>query len=308
MRSHNWVIEFRHNNRANMYRVLQTVVSTNSKYQEILIAEVQGFGRALFLDGIPQSSALDEHIYHEVLIHPALVAHKHPKKVFVAGGGEGAVLREILKHNTVERVVMVDIDDVVTNLARIHLKDWHQGMFDDKRVEMINGDALAYLAASEELFDGIIMDLTDPFEDGISQSLFTSEFFNLVKSHLMADGVLGMQSETSVYGDHSDYVTIVKTLQSCFPSVLSYQSFIPFYGLPWGFAVASMQDLHARFSPQTLSQTLLDRGCTDLKFYDAETHQHLFSLPKDLREELSTRDTNVTISNDQKLAVTRPFS
>ncbi len=80
MHSHNWIIEFRHNNRANMYRVLQTVVSTTSKYQEILIAEVQGFGRALFLDGIPQSSALDKHIYHEVLIHPALVAHKHPKK------------------------------------------------------------------------------------------------------------------------------------------------------------------------------------------------------------------------------------
>jgi spermidine synthase len=291
-----------------MYRVLQTVVSTTSKYQEILIAEVQGFGRALFLDGIPQSSALDKHIYHEVLIHPALVAHKHPKKVFVAGGGEGAVLYEILKHNTVERVVMVDIDDVVTDLARIHLKDWHQGMFDDKRVEVINGDALAYLADSEELFDCIIMDLTDPFEDGISRSLFTTEFFDLVKSRLTADGVLGMQSETSVYGDHSDFVRIGKTLQRCFPSVLSYQSFIPFYGLPWGFAVAGKQDLHARFSPQTLTQALLDRGCTDLKFYDAETHQHLFSLPKYLREELSSQDATVTISNDQKLAVTRPFS
>jgi spermidine synthase len=291
-----------------MYRVLQTVVSTTSKYQEILIAEVQGFGRALFLDGIPQSSALDHHIYHEALIHPALVAHKHPKRVFVAGGGEGAVLYEILKHNTVEQVVMVDIDDVVTDLARIHLHDWHQGTFDDKRVEVINGDALAYLAASQEAFDCIIMDLTDPFEDGISRSLFTAEFFNLVSSHLTEDGVLGMQSETSVYGDHKDYVTIGKTLQSCFPSVLSYQCFIPFYGLPWGFAVAGKQDLHPRFSPQTLTQTLLDRGCPDLKFYNAETHQHLFSLPKYLREDLSKQNTDVTLNNDQQLAVTRPFS
>ena len=85
MRSHNWVIEFRHNNRANMYRVLQTVVSTTSKYQEILIAEVQGFGRALFLDGIPQSSALDEHIYHEVLIHPALKLTSIPKEYLWPG-------------------------------------------------------------------------------------------------------------------------------------------------------------------------------------------------------------------------------
>jgi spermidine synthase len=291
-----------------MYRVLQTVVSTTSKYQEILIAEVQGFGRALFLDGIPQSSALDHHIYHEALIHPALVAHKHPKRVFVAGGGEGAVLYEILKHNTVEQVVMVDIDDVVTDLARIHLQDWHRGTFDDKRVEVINGDALAYLAASQEAFDCIIMDLTDPFEDGISRSLFTTEFFNLVNSHLTEDGVLSMQSETSVYGDHKAYVTIGKTLQSCFPSVLSYQCFIPFYGLPWGFAVAGKQDLRPRFNPQTLTQTLVDRGCTDLKFYNAETHQHLFSLPKYLREELSNQNTDVTLTNEQQLAVTRPFS
>jgi spermidine synthase len=291
-----------------MYRVLQTVVSTTSKYQEILIAEVQGFGRALFLDGIPQSSALDHHIYHEALIHPALVAHKHPKRVFIAGGGEGAVLYEILKHNTVEQVIMVDIDDVVTDLARIHLQDWHRGTFDDKRVEVINGDALAYLAASQEAFDCIIMDLTDPFEDGISRSLFTTEFFNLVNSHLTEDGVLSMQSETSVYGDHKAYVTIGKTLQSCFPSVLSYQCFIPFYGLPWGFAVAGKQDLRPRFSPQTLTQTLVDRGCTDLKFYNAETHQHLFSLPKYLREELSNQNTDVTLANEQQLAVTRPFS
>lgn len=291
-----------------MYRVLQTVVSTTSKYQEILIAEVQGFGRALFLDGIPQSSALDHHIYHEALIHPALVAHKHPKRVFIAGGGEGAVLYEILKHNTVEQVIMVDIDDVVTDLARIHLQDWHRGTFDDKRVEVINGDALAYLAASQEAFDCIIMDLTDPFEDGISRSLFTTEFFNLVNSHLTEDGVLSMQSETSVYGDHKAYVTIGKTLQSCFPSVLSYQCFIPFYGLPWGFAVAGKQDLHPRFNPQTLTQTLVDRGCTDLKFYNAETHQHLFSLPKYLREELSNQNTDVTLTNEQQLAVTRPFS
>jgi spermidine synthase len=308
MRSHNWVIEFRHQNRANMYRVLQTVVSTTSKYQEILIAEVQGFGRALFLDGIPQSSALDKHIYHEVLIHPALAAHKHPRKVFVAGGGEGAVLYEILKHNTVERVVMVDIDDVVTDLARIHLKEWHHGLFDDKRVEAITGDALAYLAASQESFDCIIMDLTDPFEDGVSRSLFTTEFFNLVNAHLTDDGVLGMQSETSVYGDHSDYVTIGKTLQSCFRCVLPYQSFIPFYGLPWGFAVAGKQDIRSRFSPHTLTQTLRERGCTDLKFYDAETHQHLFSLPKYLREELSNHSADTVLSNDQKLAVTRPFA
>jgi spermidine synthase len=306
--AHNWVIEFRDKSRANMYRVLQTVVSMRSTYQEILIADVQGFGRALFLDGIPQSAALDEHVYHETLIHPALVAHPHPKTVFIAGGGEGAVLREILKHNTVERVVMVDIDKAVTDLARTLLKDWHQGLFDDPRVEMINGDALAYLAASPEAFDCIIMDLTDPFEDGISRSLFTSEFFTLVKSHLTEQGVLGMQAETTVYGTHEDYARIGKTLKSHFPSVLPYQSFIQFYGLAWGFAVAGKQDLTPRFQPEVIAQTLHERGCANLKYYDAETHQHMFSLPKYLRDALNEASADSPLNHDEKLVVTRPFS
>jgi spermidine synthase len=125
MHTQNWVIEFR-TNRSHLYRIVQTEVSTTSKYQEILIADVQGFGRALFLDGVPQSSSIDEHMYHEALIHPALVAHQHPTKVWIAGGGEGAVLREIVKHKTIERVVMVDIDQTVVDLAKTHLGAWHQ--------------------------------------------------------------------------------------------------------------------------------------------------------------------------------------
>jgi spermidine synthase len=308
VRAHNWMVEFRPG-RSNMYRLEETLVSTRSAYQEILIGEVQGIGRALFLDGIPQSSALDEHIYHETLIHPALAAHKHPRSVFVAGGGEGAVLREILKHNTVERLIMVDIDDVLLGLVRTYLPNWHQGLMDDPRVQVIAGDARAYLENTQERFDCIIMDLTDPFEEGgLSTPLFSAEFFRLASSRLTDGGVLSMQAETTDYGDYDAHVKIIKTLQNSFTHVLPYAVFLPFYGLPWGYAVASNSDLSARFAPQTLTQTLAERGCTQLRFYDAETHQNMFSLPKHIRDALH-RETRLSVTSEsQKLSIPRPAS
>lgn len=282
MHTQNWVIEFC-TNRSNLYRIVQTEVSTTSKYQEILIADVQGFGKALFLDGVPQSSALDEHMYHEALIHPALVAHQHPTKVWIAGGGEGAVLREIVKHKTIERVVMVDIDQVVVDLAKTHLGAWHQGAFDDPRVEVVHQDAGAYLANTQETFDCIVLDLTDPFVDGVATPLFTREFFTLVSLHLREGGILSMQAEVADLGSCGVHIALVKTLESCFRSVLPYQVYIPFYGSLFGFAIASDRALDRHLSFQNVAQTLLERGCTDLRFYDEETHQHMFARPKYLR-------------------------
>jgi spermidine synthase len=105
---HHWIVEFEKTTL--IHPISNTIAIRSSAYQEIAIVETIGFGRALFLDGVAQSSAMDEHIYHEALIHPALVAHANPQHVFIAGGGEGALLRKVLKHNTVKRVVMVDLD------------------------------------------------------------------------------------------------------------------------------------------------------------------------------------------------------
>ncbi len=303
MLAQNWIIDFRGDSRANLYRVLQTVAATKSQYQEILIVDTLGFGRALFLDGIPQSSALDEHIYHEALIHPALVAHRAPKKVFIVGGGEGATLREVLRHNTVERVVMVDIDDVLVALARQHLGAWHQGAFDDPRVELVHADARAYLERSEETFDCVIVDATDPLEGGPAALLFTTEFYTLVKSRLNPGGTFGMQAETTDIGSCEAHASIIKTLRQCFKSVFSYQTVITFYGLPWAFAVAGDEDLAPRFAPDALTATLRERGCADLKFYDAESHQHMFALPKYVREAIEDPEVGIIIRDDRVLVV-----
>lgn len=303
MHTHNWIIDYRSPNRANMYRVKEIIVSTSSRYQEILIAETVDYGRGLFLDGIPQSSALDEHIYHESLIHPALISHDNPTNVFIGGGGEGSVLREVLKHNTVKKVLMVDIDEDLVNLSKKYLNNWHQGTFDDERVHIINEDARKYLATSQEMFDCIIIDMTDPLQESPSTPLFTHEFFTLAKTCLNPGGIFAMQAETTNFGEHVPHISIIKTLQQTFHYVIPYQTWIPFYCLSWGFIIASDQSLKERLNPDSILQILQQRNCLNLKFYDAETHAHMFSRPKYLRDALDDPHTGMIIRDDHLLIV-----
>lgn len=303
MLTNNWIVEFRGDSRANIYPIRETILHTSSQYQEIVIAETLGYGRALFLDGIPQSAAVDEHIYHETLIHPAMVANPHPRSVFIAGGGEGAVLREILKHNTVERIVMVDIDEVLINIVREHLVDWHQGTFNDPRVTVLCQDAKAYLEQTDERFDCIFGDLPDPLEGGPAVQLFTSEFYTLLKSRLNPGGTFGLQAENTEVGWCLSHISIIKNLQASFNYVIPYQVTIPFYGLPWGFAVASDAPIAERLTAQAVEQTLQERNCTNLRFYDAETHTHMFALPRYLRDLLNDPDYATALRDALRLDV-----
>jgi spermidine synthase len=305
MQSHHWVIDFHfHNNsRAIMYRVQNAVAHTSSDYQDILIVDLVDFGRALFLDGSPQSSAMDEYIYHEALVHPALIASRNAQKVFVAGGGEGAVLREALKHNTVEQVIMVDIDKAMIDLARQHLRLWHQGAFDDPRVQVLCQDAREYLTHCQESFDCILMDVADPLSGSPAALLFTQEFFGIAKSRLNPGGTFATQAEPADICDYSAHTSIVKTLRGCFDFVYSYQVGIPFYGSTWGFVLASDSPLNQRLNPEGINRILAERDCSKLRFYDAESHLHMFSLPKYLRDAIKDPDVGAIISDNQLLVV-----
>ena len=117
-----------------LYSVERLVAHRKTAHQEAIIADTSAYGRMLFLDGLVQSAEADEAFYHEALVHPALVLHGRPRRVLVGGTGEGAALREILRHRSVERVVSVDLDAEVVALCREHLPQWHRGSLDDPRV------------------------------------------------------------------------------------------------------------------------------------------------------------------------------
>src|SRR4030043_1430376 len=122
------------------FSVSAMLYTGKSKFQSIQVLDTPSFGRCLILDGKIQCSESDEFIYHEALVHPAMVSHSKPETVFIAGGGEGATLREVLHHKSVKRAIMVDIDKRVIDICRRFLPEFHQGSFDDSRLELCFAD------------------------------------------------------------------------------------------------------------------------------------------------------------------------
>jgi spermidine synthase len=246
------------------------------------------------LDGKIQSSEADEFIYHEALVQPAMLTHPHPETVFIAGGGEGATLREVLSHKTVKRVVMVDIDEEVVALCQKFLPNYSRGSFKDKRTELLHTDAREYLARSRELFDIIIIDLPDPIEEGPAYLLYTQEFYHLVRDRLTANGIISVQAGSAALTELLNLASVNKTLKSVFPIVCPYQTDVPCFGGPWGFCLASLNLNPVQLSPSEVDKRISARSLMHLKFYDGLTHQGIFSLPKHLREELSRQGRLIT--------------
>ncbi len=218
----------------------------STEFQDVCIADTPAFGRMLMLDGIVQSSACDEFIYHEALVQPAMFAVGSPQRVLVLGGGEGATLREALRWPSVARALMIDIDGDLLALAREYLGAWHRGSFDDPRAEVRVGDAVAFLATTDERFDVVISDMTDPVEDGPSTFCFTREFFEAVRGVLVPGGVLAVQAGPWSPVELDLHARVIRTLRSAFAEAWSYPCVAPVYGRALGFAVASDAPLRER--------------------------------------------------------------
>ena len=275
------------------YSIERELVSKRTRFQALAICDTRTFGRALFLDDKIQSAESDEHIYHETLVHPALIAHPGPKSVYIAGGGEGATLREVLRHPSVERAVMVDIDGEAIDFAKEHMRAWHQGAFDDPRTELVIGDAREHLARSAETFDAIVVDVTDPVAGGPSYLLFTEEFYRIAAARLTPGGVVSVQAESMATPLIAGHAAVVRTLARVFPVVSGLAAFVPAFGEPWGFAVAGDAPGPAALTGAEVDARLAARGIVG-RHYDGQTHQHMFSLPKGVRTAIAARDDVIT--------------
>ncbi|CAM9364712.1 unnamed protein product, partial [Ectocarpus fasciculatus] len=154
-------------------RLNKIMFNASSDFQHVQVVETAPFGKTLVLDGKTQSAQLDEFIYHETLVHPAMLAHPNPKRVYIGGGGELATAREVLRHKSVEKCVMVDLDKLVVDTSRDVLPEWGAGVLDDPRLELHYTDAHAFLRENEDMYDVIIMDIADPIEAGPGYILYT---------------------------------------------------------------------------------------------------------------------------------------
>jgi spermidine synthase len=268
-----------------------------TRYQRVEIIETVPFGRCLVLDGRTQSSEADEFVYHEALVQPGLTSLANPSSVFIAGGGEGATLREVLSHSNVERVVMVDLDQEVVELCQKYLRDHHQGAFHDPRVELVHDDALRYLEEDTTRYDFIIIDIPDPLEGGPAYLLYTQEFYALVRERLNDGGLLAVQAgPAGPLNYHEEFTAVHNTLKSVFPIVTPYRAQIPSFGSYWGFILAG--DVDPRSVPPEVIDSRISSDVTRLlRYYDGTMHAGLFTLPKYLRDGLVREERLISRDN-----------
>lgn len=293
--SYKWFFETTTAVEGHMHAIVRTIVEARTKFQHVEIMETASYGKALVLDGRIQSSQADEFIYHEALVHPGMLATEHkPESGLVIGGGEGATLREVLRYPSIKRAVMVDIDGEVVDLCKKHLPEMHQGAFEDKRTELRHEDARAYLEKTSDRFDFISIDLVEPLEEGPACMLFTREFYTLIRDRLTPGGAMTMQAGMTKVGELNFFTAIHRTLREVFPVVAGYQAFISCFGTPWGFITATKKVDPRTQTVEAVDTLVADRIKGPLAYWDGQTHQHSFGLPRFIRTQIDAQTRVVT--------------
>jgi spermidine synthase len=262
-----------------IYPIEEVIIHKRSKYQEILVLKLRVFGKTLVLDGLIQSTERDEYIYHESLVHPAMIVHPNPQRVLILGGGEGATLREVLKHNTVKEAVMVDIDGEVIEVAKKYLSEWHQGAFDDPRARVVVMDGFKYVEEARsrgERFDVVIMDLTDPYGSEVAAKLYTPEAVKRVKEVMNTDGILVVQAGSSTFF-YEAFKKVYDAVKSTFKIVEEYGSWVPSFMYVNSFIFASDKYSMKSVSIEEVDRRLRERGVVT-RFYNGLRHYTFIGL------------------------------
>lgn len=246
-------------------------------YQTIDVFEAEDWGTVLALGGVTNVTDRDESGYHEMLSHPALLAHPNPSRVLIIGGGDGGTLREVLRHPEVERCVMVDIDAEVIRCGRQYFPQVASAL-DDPRAEVIVGDGLAYVeeqAAAGAHFDVILIDSTDPVDAAVE--LFTEKFYRHCAQLLGQSGILVPQSDSPTF--YLDRVAhVYATLQSIFRHTSLYLGQVTAYpGGVWAYTAASQGiDVGAAQNPTSARTQALE---PTLRYANGRFIQGAFALP-----------------------------
>lgn len=241
----------------------------------------------MVIDGMVMLSEMDEFVYHEMLTHVGLFSHPNPQKVLIIGGGDGGSAREVLKHKSVKSVDMVEIDETVVRAAKQFLPN--VGDFDNPRLNVIYENGLTFVEQSENKYDVIIIDGSDPV--GPAVDLFKNEFYMNCHRALTEKGVLTAQTESPwMSGYHKSIKNLFSALNEHFKESEMYLGFVPLYptGM-WSFAFASKY-LHAQ-SPEVLEKVKTTLPLKPaLRYYNQEIHRGSFALPAFVRDILSSKN------------------
>ncbi len=259
-----------------------------SAFQDYEVWETPTFGKLFRLDGCFMTSERDEFYYHENLIQAPMLAHPDPRRALIIGGGDGGSAEELFKHPSIENVVLVELDEKVIDIARVHLQSVHRGALDDPRLHIRPGDGLAYVhqhaPAAGEKFDLIVLDLTDPV--GPAEALYSTDFFHACRRLLSPGGAITLHIGAPVFQPQR-VADLVAALRAVFAQVRPYFLYIPLYGSLWGMACASDTLDPAALSAAEIERRIAARKISLLQHYNGDIHCAQFALPNHLRTLLS---------------------
>ena len=260
-------------------KIVKTLFSGRSRFQQVDVVESKGVGRVLLNDGLFMLSEADEFIYHEMIAHVPIFVHPCPESVLIIGGGDGGTAREVLKHRQIRRVVMVEIDEMVVKASREYLPSLSCA-FDDPRLEIRIEDGIRYMAETKEHFDIILVDSTDPV--GPATPLFDAEFYRNAARVLTSDGILISQAESPFYDQDIQHAMFAN--QRPFFKKLHLYLFtnMTYPGGLWGFGFASKSLCPIRdFNAESVRSSGIKFG-----YYNEKIHCSAFVLPTFISDNL----------------------
>lgn len=265
-----WYTEYQTKGVGITCKTTKTYHTEKTEFQDMALIETEQFGRMLVLDGTVQTTIEDEFVYHEMITHVPLFTHKNPKKALVVGGGDGGAIREILKHPSIEKAVLCEIDGRVVEISKQFLPEISCAL-DDPRAEVIVDDGIKYVQDHKNEFDVIMVDSTDPV--GPAVGLFAVDFYKAIFECLKEDGIFVAQTESPFF--HKELIkNVYNDVKSIFPIARLYTCSIPTYPSGyWSFTMGSK-----KYDP--LETDVSKIPAVDTKYYCAEIHKSIFALPK----------------------------
>ena len=258
------------------FRIDKLYFEEKTGHQHLMIFHNAMLGRVMTLDGVVQTTEADEFIYHEMMAHVPIIAHGAVSRVLIVGGGDGGMLREVVRH-PVESVTQVEIDGAVVEMAKTYLPKHSAGAYDDPRLNLVIADGFAFVREDREHYDVIIVDSTDPIGPG--EVLFSEDFYALAKARLTPGGIIVTQNGVPFF-QPDELATTHRRLGRHFADTTFYCAPIPtYYGgfmsFGWGTDDASLRAL----SRDTAAERIAAAGL-ETRYYNADIHGAAFALPQ----------------------------
>jgi len=267
------------------------IAKKSTKYQDIVVFDSKMLGRTMLIGVgdylVIQFSLRDEAHYHEALVHIPMALYPNPKKVLIIGGGDGGSLREVLKH-PVDKVILAELDDGIINIVKEYFPSLPNGAFDDPRVEIKIGDGKKFISQTDEKFDAIILDLTDP--EGPSKMLFTKEFYQLLKSKMTKGGTLSVQTGSPFFEDKVSG-RVHAALSEVFRNTVTYANFVQSFFIVASYTLATDSPISG------IAQRLKERNIP-LNAYTPQELEYLILHPNPYVRDVLSKKWNPSTDAD----------